>query len=461
MFDWGPATSYPFLPRVTSGRAILSPARWRITQALRDKELSASEDGFAERLVRFRKSWNMPRHVYIAIGDNRLLLDLEALDQAEELRTELAGIRESGAIVLHEALPAPEHAWVRGVPDKSGDLNRAANLHYLSELVVPLVLRPFVRKVPAAQQAATATGDEEPKSAVTPVSAANRLRPPGSDWLFAKLYCPAVLEEEFLTGAVRDFCHDISRKALANGWFFVRYNDPDPHIRLRFRGDPNRLVSGLLPEVCSWGGELIAEGMCQRFAFDTYDREIERYGGPAGMSAVEAIFTADSPAAVDLLAVLRKTSELDRLVLAVASIDDLLNSMGLGIGRRLAWYKARVKSPHSSGSDFRERKTTLRELFGSTDGFAKLAGSAEIMQIFAERQRSLAPIAQRLTVLEEKRELNQSRDIIFQSVIHMHCNRLAGADRGIEERALGLLLRVHQSLDKAPLPSNPKLAKVG
>ena len=48
-------------------------------------------------------------------------------------------------------------------------------------------------------------GDEEPKSAVTPVSAANRLRPPGSDWLFAKLYCPAVLEEEFLTGRCPGF----------------------------------------------------------------------------------------------------------------------------------------------------------------------------------------------------------------------------------------------------------------
>jgi len=460
MFDWGPASSYPFLPRVTSGRAILSPARWRITQAVRDKELSASEDGFAERLARFRKSWNMSRHVYIAIGDNRLLLDLEAPDQAEELRTELAGIRESGAIVLHEALPAPEHAWVRGVPDDSGDSNGVAEGHYLSELIVPLILRPFARKEPV-QQTTAAAGDEEPKSAVTPVSAANRLRPPGSDWLFAKLYCPAVLEEEFLTGAVRDFCHDISRKTLANGWFFVRYNDPDPHIRLRFRGDPNRLISGLLPEVCSWGGEMIAEGICQRVAFDTYDREIERYGGAAGMSAVEAIFTADSPAAVDLLAVLRKTSELDRLVLVVASIDDLLNSMGLDVSRRLAWYKARVKSPHSSGSDFRERKNALREIFGSVDGFAKLPGSAEILQIFAERRRSLASIAQRLTALEDKRELNQTRDIIFQSVIHMHCNRLAGADRSIEERALGLLLRVHQSLDKAPLPSSAKLAKAG
>ncbi|MDE2365434.1 MAG: lantibiotic dehydratase [Betaproteobacteria bacterium] len=449
MFDWGPASSYPFLPRIVSGRAILSPARWRITQALRDKELAASRDGFTERLVRFRKSWNMPRHVYVAIGDNRLLLDLDAPGQAEELRTELAGIRESGAMVLHEALPAPEHAWVREAADGS---NECGDGHYLSELVVPLVLRPFNRKEPALQQ--TAIESEEPGPPPTPVSAANRLRPPGSDWLFAKLYCPAVLEEEFLTGPVRDFCHDVSRKGLASGWFFVRYNDPDPHIRLRFRGDPNRLIAQLLPEVCSWGGDMIAEGVCQRVAFDTYDREIERYGGAAGMSAVEALFTADSPAAVDLLAVLRKNADLDRLTLAVASVDDLLKSMGLDVNQRRAWYKARVRSPHSSGADFRERKTTLRALFGSADGFAKLGGTAEIVQIFAERQRSLAPIAKRLDALESRGELNQKRDVILQSVIHMHCNRLAGADRSIEERALGLLLRVHQSLAKAPLASN-------
>ncbi len=445
MFDWGPASSYPFLPRVISGRAILSPARWRITPALRDNELPASRDGFPERLARFRKSWYMPRHVYAAIGDNRLLLDLEAPDQAEELRTELAAIHESGAVVLHEALPAPEHAWVRGAGGE-------ADGHYLSELVVPLVLRPFIRKESAMQQ--TAIESEEPKSAVTPVSAANRLRPPGSDWLFAKLYCPAVLEEEFLTSAVRDFCHDISRKGLANGWFFVRYNDPDPHIRLRFRGDPNRLIAQLLPEVCSWGGDMIAEGICQRIAFDTYDREIERYGGAAGMSAIEAIFTADSPASVDLLAVLRKNAELDRLTLAVASIDDLLKSMGLDVNQRLAWYKARVRSPHSSGTDFRERKAALRALFGSAGGFAKLGGTAEIVRIFAERQRSLAPIAKRLGDLEDRGELNQKRDIILQSVVHMHCNRLAGADRSIEDRALGLLLRVYQSLAKAPLSSD-------
>jgi len=204
----------------------------------------------------------------------------------------------------------------------------------------------------------------------------------------------------------------------------------------------------------------MAEGICQRFAFDTYDREIERYGGPAGMSAIEAQFTADSPAAVDLLAVLRKTADLDRLMLLVASIDDLLASMGLGSARRLAWYKARIKSPHSSGPDFRERKAILRELLGTADGFSKLIGSSEIIQIFSARRRALTSIAQRLHALEATGEFNQKLEVILQSVIHMHCNRLAGPDRSMEDRALGLLLRVHQSLDKAPLAPHTERAEV-
>lgn len=332
--------------------------------------------------------------------------------------------------------------------------------HYLSELVVPLVLRPFTRKELPDEEVLIQSEESRPApTAFSAVSAVNRLRAPGSDWLFAKFYAPVTLEEEFLTGAVRDFCHEVSRKGLSNGWFFVRYNDPDPHIRLRFRGDPNRLLSQLLPEVCAWGGDMMAEGICQRFAFDTYEREIERYGGPPGMSAIEAQFTADSPAAVDLLAVLRKTAELDRLMLLVASIDDLLTSMGLDAAKRLAWYKARIKAPHSSGPDFRERKTLLRELLGTADGLHKLSGAPQITQIFDTRRAALLPVARRLHALEAAGELTQKIDIILQSVIHMHCNRLAGADRSMEDRALGLLLRTYQSLDKAPLVRDTQLAE--
>ena len=177
--------------------------------------------------------------------------------------------------------------------------------------------------------------------------------------------------------------------------------------------------------------------MCRRFAFDTYDREIERYGGPAGMAVVEAIFTADSPATIDLLAVLRRASDLDRLTVAVASIDDLLSAIGLDEAQRHAWYRGRVKTLHLSGQDFRERKSVLQSWLSGANGAGTIEESVALLGIFAERRRSLASVATRFAALAEGAGLGKPLDVILQSVVHMHCNRLAGGDRDIEERALG------------------------
>jgi thiopeptide-type bacteriocin biosynthesis protein len=46
----------------------------------------------------------------------------------------------------------------------------------------------------------------------------------------------------------------------------------------------------LLQQLCGWAADLVADGECTRFGFDTYEREVERYGGEGGIRAAEAIF---------------------------------------------------------------------------------------------------------------------------------------------------------------------------
>ena len=180
--------------------------------------------------------------MYLVEGDNRLLLDLQAREHAEQLRIDLARRGELGAIVIQEALPGPEHAWVR-----------SASGHALVEFVVPMVRRP------AHPQPVRAPAVTPPARAAAPPPnpVLNRLRPPGTDWLFVKLYGAADREEALLAGPVREFCDAQVRAAHCASWFFIRYGDPQPHLRIRFRGDPNRMLAELLPEVCTWGSELM------------------------------------------------------------------------------------------------------------------------------------------------------------------------------------------------------------
>src|SRR5208337_822849 len=128
--------------------------------------------------------------------------DLESEPQAEQLRTEVGKLTEGAQLRLQEALPAPEHAWVAGQGGR-----------FITELMVPLVLRTG-RAVPDAS-AAHATS----LATYTP---ADRLRLPGSDWLFAKLYCPPGFENDLLTGPVAELCEEILATAAADSWFFIR-----------------------------------------------------------------------------------------------------------------------------------------------------------------------------------------------------------------------------------------------
>ena len=51
-----------------------------------------------------------------------------------------------------------------------------------------------------------------------------------------KLYGPREDEDELLAGPVRELAEAAAEDGLASGWFFLRYGDPDPHLRLRFLG---------------------------------------------------------------------------------------------------------------------------------------------------------------------------------------------------------------------------------
>jgi thiopeptide-type bacteriocin biosynthesis protein len=417
-FDWGAAASFPFLPRIQAGRVVLAPARW---------QLDPADVASAEAFAAWRERWQSPRHVYLAMADHRLLLDLDAPAQVGQLRAEARG--SDVRLVLHEALPAPEHAWLAG-PDG----------HYLSELVVPVVL------------AGTEAEPIVPQRMPARFGHARRLRPPGSDWLFAKLYHVPTFEEDLLAGPIRDFCAATLAEGLSDGWFFMRYADPDPHLRVRWHGDPEVLTNRLAPRLLRWGSSLVAKGFCHRIALDTYDREIERYGGPAAMPLAEQLFAADSEAVLDLLHLIdNKQLDLDRPLLGMYTVDDLLAGLGLPEADRQDQYRKSVVTRRETADEYRRQQASLRQLLGDPAWLARQRAGAEIAAILARRRTRVEDVAHRLHTLETLGELDKPISELVRSFVHLHANRLLGLGHPPEQKALGLLLRTRESLLRAPV----------
>ena len=431
-FSWGSAGAFPFLPRVQRGRAVLSLAQWRVSAGSHPDGLAAEPAGsFAKALAVWRAQWSVPSHVYLASGDNRLLLDLDDEACAGLLREELRRLPADELLLLEEALPGPDHAWL---PGPTG--------HHLLELVVPLVLRSTVERKSLEHASAQAW------PSVTP--SVSRLRPPGSDWLYLKLYAPAMLHEQLLAGPVRELAEFARSAGLTDGWFFIRYADPEPHLRIRFRGEPSVLLGTLLDQLCTMARTLVSDGACQRFSFETYEREIERFGGEHGMTIAEAIFASDSVAVADLLSASRGTPELDRLTLAVLSIDDLLAALGLTESERRIWYRNGASIASEDGREYRRRQAELRRLLSDPNARPALPAGATVREIFAARRDALRSASNALDSAKANGLLHTDKATLCASYVHLHCNRVLPLGSPVAVQALKLLRRAREGLAHYP-----------
>ncbi len=390
---WGALAGTQTLPRVTHGRLVLSRARW----TLRGRELADLPGP-------------LPRIVALADGDHELVVDLADPLAGAALRSRL---RSRAAATFVEVLPRSDELCVTGPEGR-----------FAHELVMPFVRTADVRP-------------PMPRRSFEPPVLRRRF-PPGSEWFYAKLYTGTGSADRVLLDVVRPFVEEALREGLADSWFFLRYSDPDWHLRVRLRGDTARLV-GRLHDIAE---PRVADGTIWRMQLDTYDRELTRYGGDAGMELSEQLFRHDSDAVLGLVMELSGDTGLDsRWRLALAGTDRLLTDFGLGLAEKLAWAQARrdafarefrVDGPLTKalGDRYRRERTALEPLLGPAVEDTPMPGLA----LLEERSRQLVPIA------SELRRRGAAVESLLASYAHMHANRLLRSDHRAQELVLCDLL---------------------
>jgi thiopeptide-type bacteriocin biosynthesis protein len=424
-FSWGPAEEFSFLPRVQQGRIVLSLAQWRIDPngPLNQK----CPDKFASILAAWRVEWGGQRYLYLTEGDNRLLIDLDNARHVELLQNEVRKTKNDHFVVLQEALPGPHDSWLPG----------AFGGRHICEIVVSMTRCREMEGITSYKPSRADPRIVEPHT---------RLRPPGSEWLFMKLYCSRSTQDEVIATHLRTFAEFAVGSSLADSWFFVRFADPEHHLRIRFHGQPGLLMGALMNQVCAWATNLLESGHCSRFSFETYEREIERYGGEDGIQAAEAIFTADGPFAAQMVRMNReKNLSADMLILTVMSVDHLLDCLGLNLEKRTDFYREVVSLSRDGGKEYRRRQRDLRQALGRPMFF-----DSTTVRLMSSRRAALAHVGGQLDSLRRDGRLHRSVPELCRDYVHMHINCLVGLERAQEQLILEMLRRTRESLSRAP-----------
>jgi len=310
-WNWGHLTAQPFLPRVVYREIILQRARWFITRQVYERMLA---DHAPETVLQLLKEkYRIPARVLLSEGDNELLIDFTSVYACTLLTDKL----KKGDIVLYEQL-FNEHT--RLLANESG--------LFCNEVVIPVCNTAYSKKEDAAGQKSVLAGEGGNRLVSTAGAAPRRSFPPGSEWLYVKIYCGPKWIDKLLLKEIQPLVHYLQDRQLVDRWFFIRFHDPDHHLRIRlhlprYQNDTGTVIRLINKAIAPY----LENDIVQKIQLDTYIRELERYGA-ATMELSEAFFFHDSVAVIGLLGAISGAETRERWLLAMKGADGLLNDFG-------------------------------------------------------------------------------------------------------------------------------------
>jgi thiopeptide-type bacteriocin biosynthesis protein len=412
-FDWGLAATLPFLPALRYGRTIISPARWHLA-ACDFPGRDASWPDWDHALAAWREKLGVPSRVSLGEGDRRIILDLDEPAHRALLRDHLR-TRDPAAL-----LPAPG-------PDAAGWIGGHAH-----ELVLPL-------KSTAAPV--------DPPSRSYDISGRGHGYLPGQN---GRLYLKLYGHPDRHTGILlRHMPHLVELLEPVTGplaWWFLRYHDPDEHLRIRMVVPPDTLGPAI-DHINTWCAHLRQNGLTSRVQWDTYYPEVARFGGADAMEAAEAYFAADSAAVLAQLSACTATpTGLDARAVTAASFLDLAMALIGDTAAAMRWFTDHVR-PGSQAPDrtlFNQART-----LANPDHRKDLAADLswhDILTIWERRRSALA--AYRIAL----QTAGISASDLVPDLLHLNHARMLGTSRTSEQTCLHLARAAASSWTAARTP---------
>ena len=255
---------------------------------------------------------------------------------------------------------------------------------------------------------------------------------PGSRWLYFKIYTGIKTADEVATRTLLPLLREWYEAKLIDDWFFIRYTDPDFHLRLRLLVARPEHYAAIFARIGSSVEPLVDNGAVVKVVCDTYVREIERYGAGT-MEAVERLFGIDSRAVLELLDRVAEEPadrrETVRWQLALLLLDDAMTAFGREPEEKLRLFSNMAGNfkqefgftshpfTRQINDKYRRYRAEIEKGLSVRDPFAAYE------PVLRRRRAELEGVAAEILRIKDEDAAPPSTDELLGSIAHMTMNR--------------------------------------
>lgn len=399
-------------PRVQYKNVVLSPAKWRIPK--RFSSSGNTIDDFIPDLKEWLHTIGLGKWCRCGQADQFLYFDTAS---DGDMRMLLLHCNRQPGVYVEEAL-MDDHAGVKDEHGKS----------YLSEFVVSFTHQQAIYE--ENNTGRMAAYDVENNN--TPA-----LYMQGEEWLYTEIYCHPARIDALLLNIVLPFI-TAYRNAFRE-WFYIRYYDPNPHVRIRFRLRDKNEGLYFIQELSKKLKPDMQSGLISDFILKPYRPEWERYGRK-NMYPVERCFTRSSDLAMRLLE--QRLSEGQLYASVIGMLGDVMEQLGWILEERYLFAKRLADSLALEMNFQKESFKALNQQFKDWHyHYQEVMSSQDFEHYYLLTFRSFS-FALRRCKEEEKPAL-------LTDLFHMHINRLFSHDQRLHEciiyQYVTLLLRIKKA----------------
>ena len=248
----------------------------------------------------------------------------------------------------------------------------------------------------------------------------NRIFPIGSEWLYMKIYSSPFFADKILS-PIGEYINELIEKKIIEKFFFIRYSDPDFHIRIRLKLFDKSAFSTIITDMHAIL-DMDIQNKTVDIKLESYKRELERYT-PELIDDIETLFFYNSLSILNLLKKIEGNTldDSQRWLFGLFYIDNLLSLFGMSIEEKLEFSKL---NNESFSTEFNKNKLLNKQLDKKYRTKKELIDTIFINEAYKNTiYYDSSALQQIVQNINDKKE-SQDFHYILSSIIHMDCNRL-------------------------------------